>query len=126
MVMYDKFAALALRLIDIHGRTFNLVRRSTIAADPTMPWRDVKGAGSKIAVVGVFAAVGFGRDQSTTTDSDVRNNRQTILIAAQSTALDLSLFDSIEDDDKRVYKIFNWSILKPGTTTILYSLEVYQ
>jgi hypothetical protein len=124
--IHDKFAKLADRLIKKHGRDFTLTKLSQISLDPTKDWRATKSPNTTVKVRGVFAADGFGRDVTKDTVGDAKRDLQTILVAALSSAnLDPVSYDTITDGIL-IYRIENASILKPGTTTILYSFRVYR
>lgn len=126
MDIHDKFAILADRLIKKHGRDFTLTKISLLPADANKEWRATKTPNLAVKVRGVFAAVGFGRDVTKDTSGDAKRDLQTILVAAKaSEKLDPTTFDSITDGTL-IYRIENASVLKPGTTDILYSFRVYR
>jgi len=125
MAVHDKFANLAERLINKHGRDVTLRKLSRTPEDSDMPWRGTDpdpevGYEFEQVVRAVFTD--FNEDEI---DGDqVRRGDKRLLVAAKPVAgTDLLKADSLLDEGS-VYGIIRGNLLKPGTTEILYDFQV--
>lgn len=122
MGTHDRMAQVALSLIAKHGRPLKIARLSRDADDVAMPWRGPDSDLDEcIDVVGVF--VDFADTQSDV--PRIRGADQRVLVAALATGEDLSDFDKVIDSkDGAVYSIHRCRVVEPGTTRILYDIEL--
>lgn len=125
MAVHDKFANLAERLINKHGRDVTLRKLSRVLEDADKPWRgtDVDPA------VGyefehVVRAVFTDYNEDEIDGDEVRRGDKRLLVAAKSVpGVDLLKADSLLDEGS-VYGIIRGNLLRPGTTEILYDFQV--
>lgn len=121
MAIHDKFAATAKRLIDKHGRDMTLYQQSRMAADANKPW---EGAGVAFADSVTGKAVMTDYQAEEIDEVQIKRGDKKVLFAALNAAgKDLSRFEKL-DDSGSIYGIVSVKVLQPGTTTILYTIQV--
>lgn len=128
---YAKFRLLAERLIEENGRTITLVRQDQgNPADAAKPWRASTNANEITTdVIGVFTD--FEKEDFEGTL--IRRGDKRVLIAAKSVedatsgSLNVKVedFDAILDDGVR-WKILTADLIEPGSSRIMYDVQVRQ
>lgn len=117
---YDKFAALALRLIKRKGVDVQLRRAgATVVPDPDKPWLTEAGAPATETVRAVFDEY----EQRVVDGTIIHQGDQKVLIAAASLATPPSMRDAIVRDGE-VWMVLAVDIIKPAELAILYQLQV--
>lgn len=131
MAVHDKFANTAERLIAKHGRPMKVRKLSRTPADSAKPWRgpDPDPADGFEFDVDAKGVVVDWTEEEVEADQ-TRRDSQRLLIAAKPHVLgtppvDLKTADGLLDEG-RVYSLSRASLLKPGTTAILYEFQVRQ
>lgn len=121
MAVHDKFAVLAQRLIAKNGRDVTLYQLSRTPADANKPWEGA-GTGFADSLTGKAVIVEYQEDEID--DDQVKRGDKKLLIAAPTAAgKDLTKFNKL-DDAGAIYSIVNVKLLKPGTTSILYTIQI--
>lgn len=122
---YSALASMAHDLVAASGRAMTLCKSGTTPQVSGEPWRGVNDAfsssspGTSINVQGTEIRH-FEADEGT----EIKRGDREILIAAQGIA-DIDFFDGIKDGGK-TWRIVSNRILRPGSTTLLYTLRVRQ
>lgn len=131
MAVHDKFANTAERLIAKHGRPVQVRKLSRTPADDNKPWRgpDVTAPSGYEFDVEATAVVIDWTEREFEEDQTRRGSRR-LLIAAKPHVLadppvQLLKADSLLDEGE-VYSLSSGSLLKPGTTAILYDFQLRQ
>lgn len=122
MAQFSSAIALAQRLVLKNGRTVTLKRRGTTEVDPAKPWLSVQPAptSTDISLPAVF--IEFRERQI---DGEiVRQGDQMCLMAAADIATGRPTTDDTVQDGNVNWKIVNVSTIRPGTSDILYKLQV--
>lgn len=121
MAIHDKFAATAERLIAKHGRDMTLYQLSRSAADSNKPWEGAS-TGFADSLTGKALLTDYTDDE---VDGEIiRRTDKKLLFAAKTAGMkDLTKFDKL-DDGGSIYSIVRVKLLKPGTTSILYTIQV--
>lgn len=127
MAVHDKFAATAQRLITRHGRVMTFSKLSRTPGTPTKQWRgpsDAPASGYEFQIPATAVVVDYNEEEI---DGDqVRRGDKRLLVAAMPHAgVDLLRADTVLDG-AGIYGIIKGSLLKPGTTEILYEFQIRQ
>lgn len=123
MADYEKFAALATRLINKNGRLISLQMLSAEPEDPNKPWKGsgVPTVSQSVDVQAVFLPAsggGFGKD--IIDEELLKRVSQIALVEPKQEGLEL--FTQIADGE--IYKIEWAQALKPANKTVLYLIGV--
>lgn len=127
MAVHDKFANTAQRLIAKHGREMTLRKVSEDPANPAKEWRgaDPDPEQGFEFERPVTAVVTDYSEEEIDGDQVHRGDKRLLVAAKPNVGIDLLRADSLLDGDQ-VYGIIGGSLLKPGTTEILYDFQVRQ
>lgn len=131
MAVHDEFADLAVEMIAENGRAVKVRKLSRTPADPAKPWRGPAATapdGFEFDVDAIAVIVDWTEEEIEA--DQTRRDSQHLLIAAKPHVLgtppvDLKTADALLDEG-RVYSLSKASLLKPGTTAILYEFQVRQ
>lgn len=127
MADFVELAGVAETLIAENGRDVTFKRVSRTAGDAAKPWRGPSASPESLTVRGCFvppSGSGFGHDEMDSIGSLLRGGNQVILVAAKAVGTaKLEEYDSILDGTD-VWKIAQVAVLKPGSVTVLYAVEV--
>lgn len=130
MAVHDNFVALAIRLVNKHGRQV-FVRRETYTASASEPWNKDAGA-TKTTDYPVKAAfldddsrdlllsIPGQPDQKTTIEKSLD---RAVYIPAGSLPIAVTIADTLVDGD-RVWEITQVQLIKPGPTPVVWVLKV--
>lgn len=119
---YTDLAATAKELIEDFGRTITIRKLDTAPTDVTKPWRGQGTAHTSITPIGVV----LDYDAKDIDGEIIRARDKRAYIAATSAVVsgnDLSTFDEVVDDSI-TYRIIKAERLKPGSTDLLYTLQL--
>lgn len=127
---YSGLAQTAVDLLNDFGRTITLVKlNQTTSDDPAKPWRGTANPrlapAASVSVTGVMVdgssvrGLGFTKEDM----DNISRGSKVFLVAGAATGTDLIDFHEIVDGTNR-YRIASASVLKPGSTTILYGFVV--
>lgn len=129
----------ALRLIEKHGRTVQLVRSGTQPENPEKPWRGPADDGvegqppadsAKVECKGVFTTskqegIRVLLSDVATDEGDTAGKKRLLIAALSDEGHDLLTFDYVIDGDAR-WAIDDGELIKPGEVAFLYDLKVSQ
>lgn len=126
MVDYASLASIAEKLIADNGRPVTLTRESETPANASQPWR-----GNTTTDVDSLSATAvlLEYDKKEIDGDQVRRGDQKVLLAANvvGSAKDLKDYDKMVDDgDGEAWRIEDVRTLRPGPTTVIYTLQVRQ
>lgn len=139
MADYNKFKALAKRLIETNGRLITLLRSGNTPDNGLKPWRGSTNQATNttitsITTIALFVHPFLDSDLLTFVSTMAVPYNDTIDIANVLIHADLldgvseakiELYDYLKDGDT-VYKIKKVKLLAPGNVRIAYALEVSQ
>lgn len=124
---FTRLAQVADRLIGENGRTVTLVKLDRDAEASSSPWRgpDPATPVEELTVTAVLVdAADFGFVSTDLGNTIDRSSRKIALVAALDVPnTNLEEFDLMRDGDD-VWKIVTVRELQPGTTTVLYQIEL--
>lgn len=121
MAIHDKFAATAKRLIDKHGRDMTLYQQSRTPSNPAAPW---EGAGTAFAdsVTGKAVMTEYAAEEIDEVQIK-RGDKKVLFAASNAVGKDLTKFEKL-DDSGNIYGIVKVELIQPGTTAILYKVQI--
>lgn len=139
MADYNKFKALAKRLIETNGRLITLLRSGNTPDNDLKPWRGSTNQATNttinsITTIALFVHPFLDSDLLTFVSTMAVPYNDTIDIANVLIHADLldgvseakiELYDYLKDGDT-IYKIKKVKLLAPGNVRIAYALEVSQ
>lgn len=125
MANFAKLNATATRLIAANGREIRIVKFGNTPQDDEKPWRGRREyLEAEVTTYGSFVP---GSELKTTISRDadgVLREGEYCLVAADSTwGYDLREFDAIVDGG-RTWKIVSVELIAPGSTDVIYMIEV--
>lgn len=131
MVDYVKLQALALKLVTANGKTINVKKFGTTAADPSKPWRGPADNRNPYAAETDVQAVELGVSKIRIESMGLAINKKDIpdnvfsywLIAVAPTTPDLQGYNELWDGTVS-FKIELITRLKPAATTLLWVVGV--
>jgi len=127
---YTPIKATVKRLIEDRGRSFTLIIRDTTPDNAAQPWRGPAEPGTDITLVAIGVNIDsvaesfFGTEYIDEDDKLIRRTGKSILFAADSVSgIDMTLLDIITDGSIK-YKVDRVNELAPGSTPILYEVDI--
>lgn len=132
-INYARLQTIANKLITENGRSITLIKQNRTAADPAKPWRGaadlpLETAGTPVTAVfvaladsktlGQFSFAQEGTIHKADSDQFFVSGK-----AIVDAGIDLTEYDTIQDGTE-VWRITSVDELKPGSTVLLYYLNV--
>ena len=121
---WSRLVALAERLIENYGREVTLYKKSNVFTDASKPWLGPvdRISSDTISVTAKAVFIDGGMSETRKDEELIRRNKKKFIVFTET---DIRDFSSILDDGK-IWQVDSISILKPGTTTIVFEVMVKQ
>ena len=126
MANFTKLALTAKRLIEANGRPITVVKYGNASQDQDKPWRGRKEY-REAEVTGYGAFVPRTQLLATTAanvDGVIREADYFLFSGADDGGYELEKFNAIIDSDGSEWKIASCELINPGSTRVLYQIEV--